>query len=38
LPHAPDLLLCAKHLFIAAMRRRMWRGHDEVWDVFSPES
>ena len=22
LPHAPDLLLCAKYLFVAAMRRR----------------
>jgi hypothetical protein len=38
-PFAPDLLLCAKDLFVAAMvaivpARAV---NDEQWDLFSPE-
>jgi hypothetical protein len=40
LPPAPDLLLCAKDLFVAAMvggNRPGWGLKDEHWQFFSPE-
>ena len=35
----PDLLLCAKHLFVAAMVAIVLPGrvNDEQWNLFSPE-
>jgi hypothetical protein len=39
LPAVPDLLLCAKHLFVEAMVAIVPAGrvNDEQWNLFGPE-